>query len=326
MSSASHERRAVAIGGGTGMPAVLGCLLEAGFQTSAVVTMADDGGSSGKLRDELGMLPPGDARNCLVAMGDPDSLVAQLFQYRFPHGEGLAGHALGNLIIAALADITGGFPEAMVAAGELLEARGRVIPSTLEDVRLCATDRDGLPLEGQALIAASRGPFRHVDLDPACPPVYGPALDSIEAADVIVIGPGSLFTSILPNFLVDGVADAVRSSAARRIYVCNLANQRGETEGMNAYDHVLTLCDHGLCSAIDVVVVHDAQGEPRAAGRCLVCDDDASPVERVEAGEDVRRRITELGIEVVARDLIDVERPVRHSRALLCRVLREVTG
>ena len=320
--TAGEARRAVAIGGGTGLPLVLRCLLGLGYATSAIVTMADDGGSSGMLRRELGMLPPGDVRNCLVAMSDPESTVVRVFQYRFPHGEGLAGHALGNLIIAALADIKDGFPEAIAAAGDLLSVRGGVYPSTLEDVVLHAEDRAGRPVSGQANIAVSAEPVAHVLLEPPSPPAYGPALAAIRAADVIVIGPGSLYTSIIPNFLVEGIADAVRESRATRAYVCNVANQRGETCGLDAADHVAALVTHGLADAIDVVIVHDHdEGEPPVGA---VCEQAAEPFERVDGGSDVRARISAVGPKVVVADLIDRECSVRHDAARMRDVLAAV--
>jgi len=315
----SEPRKAVAIGGGTGLPGVLRCLLDAGFETTAVVTMADDGGSSGTLRRELGMLPPGDIRNCLVAMAAEDSDLAALFQYRFPQGAGLEGHALGNLIIAALADMHGGFVEAVRHSARMLGARGSVVPSTLASVALCAVDRSGRPVAGQALIANTKGPFEDVALDPPHPDAYPPAIQAIDAADVIVVGPGSLFTSIVPNFLVSGIAEAVSRSSARRIYICNVANQRGETSGMDASDHVSSLLAHGLTGALDAVVVHRDAG-----GTAAVCDDGASTPEVVCATPEVVARIESWGIEVVVGDLADVDSPVRHDRAALCRMLREV--
>lgn len=311
-------RRAVAIGGGTGLPPVLAGLVEEGFDVTAVVTMADDGGSSGTLRRELGILPPGDIRNCLVALAGPGSDLAAVFQYRFPHGEGLAGHALGNLIIAALVDIEGGFSQAIDAAGRMLGARGRVVPSTLHDVGLVAVDSAGRPVSGQARIANTRGPFFDVALEPAEPPANPDALRAIAEADLIVIGPGSLFTSILPNFLVEGLAVAVEQSRARRLYVCNVANQRGETNGMDAEDHIRVLLDHGLSSAIDVAVVHHAPGAVLEG----VCENGAP--ECVDASPEVQRRIEALGIRVIAGDLSDRRNPMRHDPSRLFETLREV--
>jgi uncharacterized cofD-like protein len=319
--SVGSGRRAVAIGGGTGLPSVLGCLVDLGFETSAVVTMADDGGSSGKLREQLGMLPPGDIRNCLVALsGDNAGLLAPLFQYRFPEGEGLAGHALGNLIIAALADLTGSFPAAIEAAEHYLYARGHVYPSTLVDVELHGVDRAGGHLSGQARLAVSPNPLECVHLEPERPAAYPPALQAISEADVIILGPGSLYTSLIPNLLVDGVADAIRESRAQRIYVCNVANMRGETGGLDAADHVAALVEHGLGGAVDLVVVH----EP-CAGSMAVCDD-VEGVEPVAAGDAVRARIEGLGPRVLAENLADPDDPVRHSRAALCRTLESVVA
>lgn len=313
----SDARRAVAIGGGTGLPGVLRCLLDSGFDTTAIVTMADDGGSSGTLRRELGMLPPGDIRNCLVAMA-LDQELADLFQYRFPKGAGLEGHALGNLILAALSDMHGGFAEAIEQSARLLGTRGTVLPSTLASVGLCAVHMDGRPLDGQALIANTEGPFADVALDPPDPDPSPQAIAAIDAADLIVIGPGSLFTSIVPNFLVAGIAQAVRRSSATRVYVCNVANQRGETSGMDAADHVAVLRAHGLEDAIDVALVH--RSDATIAG---VCDDGGSPPEVVCSTDEAIARIESWGVRVVVGDLADPEHPVRHDRAALCRMLRE---
>lgn len=319
--SVGTGRRAVAIGGGTGLPAVIYSLLELGFDTSAVVTMADDGGSSGLLRRQLGMLPPGDIRNCLVAMAtEEQGQAAQLFQYRFPQGEGLAGHALGNLILAALADITGSFPAAIEYAESYLGARGHVYPSTLSDIELHGVDRAGSPLSGQAKLAVSPRPLECVSLEPANPPAYAPALETIRQADVIVIGPGSLYTSLIPNFLVSGIAKAVADSSALRVYVCNVANMRGETGGLDAGDHVAALTDHGLSGELDVVLVH----VPSACESAL-CDDDGG-IETVAADAEVIARIRALGPEVVAASLADPADPVRHSRAALLRTLEGVVA
>ncbi|MDH4140022.1 MAG: YvcK family protein [Coriobacteriia bacterium] len=317
-------RRAAAIGGGTGLPTVLACLIALGFNTSAVVTMADDGGSTGLLRRELGMLPPGDIRNCLVALGDSEALLSRLFQYRFPHGEGLAGHALGNLVLAALTDITGSFPDAIAFAAELLGARGNALPCTLEDVHLTAVDAAGRPVRGQSTIAVSNGPIADVTLDPELPAAYEPAIEAIVHADVIVIGPGSLFTSIIPNFLVARVADMVRESSATRVYVCNVANQRGETAGMDAVDHVTALVDHGLAGGLDVVLVHDTDAYPVRVSTVSGYDGSPHPVDPVAAGSEVVERIEAMGMRVVTAELADGDNPLHHDGARLLEALREV--
>ncbi len=307
--------RAVAVGGGTGLPKVLFSLLDMGFETTAVVTMADDGGSSGHLRRELGMLPPGDARNCLVAMSaDPGSSLARVFSYRFPHGEGLAGHALGNLVIAALADIEGSFPKALATAGELLRSRGRVLPSTLDDVILTAENVSGDRVVGQVNVAESVEPIacvRFAAEEPAL--AYGPAARALRDADLVVVGPGSLFTSILPNFLVEGIADALRATRGLVIYVGNVANQRGETAGMDAADHLDALERHGLTDVFDVALFHDPGQWPLPDG-----------VEPVIAGAAQVERVRDMGIEVVVADVADRAEPMHHDRELLCRALEAV--
>lgn len=311
----NRAKRAVAIGGGTGLPKVLWCLLELGFETTAVVTMADDGGSSGHLRRELGMLPPGDARNCLVAMAsDQSSSLARVFSYRFPHGEGLAGHALGNLIIAALADIEGSFPAALDAAGTLLGARGRVVPSTLDDVVLVAEDVEGVRVVGQKNVADSATPIARVRFAGGPAEAYTPAREEIVEADLVVIGPGSLFTSILPNFLAGGIRDALLATRGRVLYVCNVANQRGETTGMDAADHLDALRRHELEGAIDVVLIHDEDARPLPP-----------ELDPVRAGASVRARIRATGAELAVADVVDATDPRHHDRDALLSVLRDVT-
>lgn len=311
----SAERRAVAIGGGTGLPLVLGCLVQLGFSTTAIVTVADDGGSSGSLRRELGILPPGDIRNCLVALAEPDNALAEVFQYRFSAGERLVGHALGNLIIAALTDMRGGFAQGIEAAGALLGSRGRVLPITLVNVVLSAEDECGDRITGQANVARSAAPVHRVHMEPPSPPAYPAAVEAIEAADLVVIGPGSLYTSVIPNLLVAGVTEALGRTAARVVYVCNVANQRGETTGMDAADHVAALIVHGLAGALDSVIVHDTE----AAG-----PSDGAPT--VDAGPAVLARIRAQGIEVIAARLADSAAPLQHDSEALCSVLGEVDG
>lgn len=326
MSEPRSRGGAVAIGGGTGLPVVLRCLVDLGYETSAVVTMADDGGSSGTLRAELGMLPPGDVRNCLVALGDPGSSLGELFQYRFGRGEGLAGHALGNLVIAALVEMTGSFTAAIEEAGRLLGVRGRVLPSTLEDISLHATDIAGNPISGQSRIATNGKPVAHVRLEPERPEAYPPAAEAIRKAELVVIGPGSLFTSLIPNLLVPGIADALRASSATCVYICNVANQRGETVGMGAADHVEALLVHGFENLLDAVVVQAGGVTPERPGRYLVYDDGCSDVETVQVDAEDVDRIEARGVRVIAADVIDPADHRRHSGHKLCRVLGGLSG
>lgn len=324
--SEGTRRSAVAIGGGTGLPKILGCLLDLGFDTTAVVTVADDGGSSGKLRVELGVLPPGDVRNCLVALGDGEGTLGRLFQYRFQYGEGLAGHSLGNLIIAALCDMAGSFPAAIEEAACLLSAEGHVFPSTLGDVSLHATDVAGRPVSGQACIAASEGRIVRVWIEPDAPPPYEPAVEAIRLADVVVIGPGSLFTSVIPNILVPGIAQALRDSSAGRVYVCNVANQRGETRGMDAYEHVKALMEHGLEDALDTMIVQATDQGPEQTSQGIIDGEWPERIEPVDASSDVLARIEALGLSVDAADVVDPADRRRHSRHALCGVLGRVVA
>lgn len=316
--SVGAGRRAVAIGGGTGLPQVLSSLIALGFSTTAIVTVADDGGSSGVLRSELGVLPPGDVRNCLVAMAaEPDGLAARALQYRFEGGDGLAGHTVGNILLAALEHVGGSFPDAIAVVSGLLNVRGRVIPSTLADVHLHGVDRDGNEVFGQASLATSAAPVERAYLEPAEPPAYQPAVEALLAADVVVIGPGSLYTSVIPNFLVEGISEALAASSAKRVYVCNVANQRGETFGFDAADHVAALNGHGLDGAIDVAVVHAC-----AENDDYLCDDEGSLA--VLAGPRQVARIEEMGVEVHLAELADTADRFRHSKALLVDALGEV--
>jgi uncharacterized cofD-like protein len=240
-----HERRQldrgnrlVVIGGGTGLSTVLRGLKEYTTNLTAVVTVTDDGGSSGRLRTELGVLPPGDIRNCLVALADSESMMAELFQYRFNDGDGLVGHSFGNLFIAAMCGIAGDFDRAIKESSRVLAIKGRVLPSTLANVSLEATLADGTIVMGETLISRSTLPIRRLRLVPSHCQALPEAIEAILAADVIILGPGSLYTSIIPNLLVPGIAEAIERSKATRVFVCNIMTQPGETTGMTASDHV----------------------------------------------------------------------------------------
>jgi uncharacterized cofD-like protein len=249
--------RIVVIGGGTGLSALLRGLKEYTSNITAIVTVADDGGSSGELRKSMGVLPPGDIRNCLAALSDDEALLTQLFQYRFAAGAGLNGHTLGNLLITALTDITGSFEEAVAETGRVLAVTGQVLPSTLHDVKLVAdvaTPDKSVVVKGESEIPLAAGQVRRVWLEPSNPLAFPPALQAILNADLVIMGPGSLFTSILPNLLVPELAAALRATRGLKFYVCNVATQPGETDGFSCGDHVKTLEKHLGGRLFDVIV------------------------------------------------------------------------
>ncbi|MBN1230506.1 MAG: YvcK family protein [Anaerolineales bacterium] len=253
----------VVIGGGHGQATLLRGLKNFTYNLTAIVTVADDGGSSGKLRETLGILPPGDIRNCLAALSDDEDLITQLFQYRFgKNSKGLEGHSFGNLFISALADITGSFETAVAESGRALAVNGRVLPSTLHDVRLVA--EKGLPhssravrILGESHISEIQGKIHHVWLEPNNPPAFPNSVQKILQANMIIIGPGSLYTSIIPNLLVTDIAASIRASNALKIFVCNVATQPGESDGYSVKDHVQAITDHIGKNVFDIVVFND---------------------------------------------------------------------
>jgi uncharacterized cofD-like protein len=254
--------RVVVLGGGTGLSSLLRGLKVYTNNLTAIVTVADDGGSSGELRRTRGILPPGDIRNCLTALSDDEALLSQIFQYRFAGSEGLNGHSLGNLFITAMADITGSFEEAVAEAGHVLAVKGRVLPATLHDVRLAAMIKlpgqdNEVQIKGESEIPKQGGIIRRVWLEPNNPLAFPPTLQAVLSADLIVIGPGSLYTSLLPNLLVPDLAEAVRASRALKFYVCNVATQPGETDGFSAGDHVRTLEKQMGGQIFDLVIVNN---------------------------------------------------------------------
>lgn len=292
----------VALGGGTGLSSLLRGLKRREMDISAVVSVADDGGSSGRLRRELGMLPPGDIRNVLVALADDESLMGRLFQHRFADGD-LSGHPFGNLILAALTEVTGSFDEAVREASRVLKVNGRVIPGTLEHVRLWAEREDGSEACGETLIASGVGACRRVWLDPE-PAAHPDALAAIADADLVLLGPGSLFTSVLPHLAVGEIADAVSQAKGLRVYVCNIMTQPGETDGLDAVAHLDRLLEMAP-GAVDVVVVHDGRLEPAALATYAAQGQD--PVATDIAALEAR------GVRVVAAGIAEDDRAVRHA-------------
>jgi uncharacterized cofD-like protein len=241
------ETNVVVIGGGTGLSVLLRGLKHHTQHITAIITVADDGGSSGKLRRELGILPPGDFRNCIAALANDENLITQLFQYRFSAGQGLEGHNFGNLFITAMAAVTGSFEKALYESGRVLNIQGVILPSTLEDIQLNAEVRAGAhtrKVEGESAIPEARLPIERVYLTPDDPRAFPPALQALLNADLIVAGPGSLYTSIMPNLLVREIARAIQASEAKKIYICNVATQPGETDGYSLVDHIRAIEAH----------------------------------------------------------------------------------
>ncbi|MFQ3549499.1 MAG: gluconeogenesis factor YvcK family protein [Armatimonadota bacterium] len=249
--------RIVTIGGGTGLSTMLRGLKMYTSNIVAVVTVTDDGGSSGRLQRDFKMLPPGDIRNCLVALADAEPMMTELFQYRFdPKVEGLEGHSFGNLLIAAMTQITGDFERAVKETSNILAIRGKVLPSTIENVKLQAELTDGTFVEGETNIVEAPSAIKHIMLLPSNVQPLNETLQSIELADCIILGPGSVFTSIVPNLLVDGIAEAIAKSDALKVYVCNVMTQPGESDNFKASDHIKAIIKHTEHRVFDYVLVN----------------------------------------------------------------------
>ena len=323
-NSTTGGQNLVAIGGGTGLSTLLAGLKQRVGQSdqqlwienlSAIVTVSDDGGSSGRLREELQMLPPGDIRNCMIALSEDSSLLSRLFRYRF-RGEGeLGGHSFGNLFLAALTEVTGDFTEAVRLSSEILASKGHIFPATISDVRLVAELEDGSVVSGETQISKSSQPIRRLRLEPErCLPLPQ-VLKAIKSADIITVGPGSLYTSILPNLLVAQVARVIGQSHATKIFVNNLMTQPGETDGYTARAHLDTVRKYAPEIHFDFVIVNDRriskeQGERYAAeGAYQIGIDD--PIE-----DDVDQTA-----EIVRADLLDGGEKVRHNADRLAQVV-----
>lgn len=314
----------VALGGGTGLSTLLAGLKQLVGKTddriwienlSAIVTVSDDGGSSGRLRDELQMLPPGDIRNCIVALSEDSSLLSRLFRHRFRGDGGLGGHSFGNLFLAALTEVTGDFTEAVRLSSEVLASKGHIYPATISDVRLVAELADGSIVRGETQISASRTPIRQLRLEPEqCLPLPQ-ALRALRTANVITVGPGSLYTSILPNLLVSQVARVIGESNATKIYVCNLMTQPGETDGYTARQHLETVRKFAPEIQFDFVVVNDRRISNIQAD--LYAAEDAYQIGIDDPIEDALDQST----EIMRADLLDEGEKVRHNSERLARVV-----
>ena len=301
--------RVVAIGGGTGLSVLLRGLKAYTDNLSAIVTVADDGGSSGRLRRELGVLPPGDFRNCLVAMSDDESLVGELFQYRFDQGDGLEGHSFGNLFIAAMSNVTGSFEQAISESSRVLAVHGQILPATVANLSLSARLKDGTVVRGESSITERGGAIDRVLIEPANAAAHPPALEAITRAQLIVIGPGSLYTSLLPNLLVPGIASAVVDSNAVKIYVCNVATENGESDGYAVEDHVEALQAHTAPTIVDYVLANESLLElpPPFLGQPVASD-----------GRDMEH------VRLIGADLVDASRRVRHDSTKLAQGVIDV--
>lgn len=306
--------KVVAIGGGTGLPATLRALKSYTSNITAIVTVADDGGSSGRLRRELGVLPPGDLRNNIAALADDESLMTRLFQYRFDTGD-LGGHAFGNLFISALAGVTGSLETALIETARVLNIQGRVLPATLDDVHLVALVQPpgasrAIKVEGESKISEIGGKIEDVRLEPPNTQAYTESVQAILEADLIVIGPGSLYTSLMPNLLVKGIAAALRATNAYRIYICNVAIQTGETDDYTVAEHIMAIEQHIGRGIFQAVLANNAYPELNAGEHTRYVQP-APPHHEILQRYDVRYT-----------DLTDQEKPWRHdSQKLAAAVL-----
>ncbi len=314
--------RVVAIGGGTGLSTMLRGLKSRTKNLTAIVTVADDGGGSGALREDLGMPPPGDIRHCMEALANAEPVMQELLAYRFPKDSGrLTGQSFGNLILAALNGVTGSFEEAVAQMSQVLAISGRVLPVTSADVKLEATFENGTAVVGESLIAdfkkAQDCRIRKVRLLPENPMATPSALEAIREANLIVLGPGSLYTSVIPNLLVDGVAQAICESNALKMYVGNIMTQDGETEGMTLSDHVAALLEHSGTGLIDLCVANSSLVDPAMVQRYKAEDADPIVVDR--------ERIEAMGVEVVERPMLSgTSIYARHSADRLGEVVMEI--
>ena len=307
--------KVVAIGGGTGLSMLLRGIKKYTNNITAIVTVGDDGGSSGRLREEMGILPPGDIRNCIAALGDDEDLITELFQYRFKNGEGLEGHSFGNLFLTALCSITGDMVSAVKESSNVLNIRGVVLPATLDDMKLGADFEDGRVIHGESNIPEARGQIKQLFTEPAICKALPEAINAIKEADLIILGPGSLYTSVIPNLLVSGIVEAIEKASAKKIYVCNIMTQPGETTDYTVASHVNALIKHAKGKhIIDAVLVNNSLPDKISDG---YAKNGSIPV-RLDM-----ENISPIGIEVVSQKLIQENKDglVRHSSNRVARAV-----
>lgn len=307
--------KVVAIGGGTGLSMLLRGVKRYTSNITAIVTVGDDGGSSGRLREEMGILPPGDIRNCIAALGDDEDLITELFQYRFKTGEGLEGHSFGNLFLTALCSITGNMVKAIKESASVLNIRGVVLPATLDDMKLGAEFEDGRIVHGESNIPEAHGQIKRLFTEPENCKALPEAIDAIGDADLIILGPGSLYTSVIPNLLVNGIVDALLKAKAKKIYVCNIMTQPGETTDYTVASHINALFKHaGGKKIVDAVLVNNSLPDNISEG---YAQSGSIPV-RLDM-----ENINPIGIEVVSQKLIQENKEglVRHSSNRVARAI-----
>lgn len=306
--------RIVAIGGGTGLSNLIRGLKNETEHITAIVDMSDDGRSTGRLRKDFNVLAPGDIRNCIVALADEEEIYHKVFAYRFPHGRGLKGHNLGNLILLALEDITGSFKKAVQEISRILNIKGQVLPSTYEDVIISAKLANGRTIWGQSSIAIAghRSPIREVHLHPESAKANPDAVRAIEKADVVLIGPGSLYSSIIPNFLLDDITNAVSKSKARKIYICNVSTERGETENYSVEDHIRVLASHSNSKIMDTVLVNNK----------IILKSSGKRLGEVQNITTDKKDIA--GYKIITADLIDDAAPLYHNSSKLVKALVKI--
>ncbi|NJR41088.1 MAG: YvcK family protein [Leptolyngbyaceae cyanobacterium CSU_1_4] len=300
----NQESKIVVIGGGTGLSTLLHGLKSYSSDITAVVTVADDGGSSGRLRREWGILPLGDIRSCMTALADEKQTLTELFQFRFQQGEGLVGHSFGNLFLAAMNTLTGDLEQAITACAEILKIQGQVLPATLSDIHLWAELSDGRRIEGESHITAAKGQIAQIGCTPADPPALPAVLEAIAVADYIILGPGSLYTSVIPNLLVPEIREAIARATVPRIYICNIMTQAGETNGYRVSDHIRALERVCGTTLIDSVLIHQGKLSPRSLA--VYAEEGSYPVVFD------REVVKQLNCQVILDDIAEID-PSNHS-------------
>ncbi|WP_102028643.1 gluconeogenesis factor YvcK family protein [Salirhabdus sp. Marseille-P4669] len=309
-----REPNVVVIGGGTGMPVLLRGLKNFPINLSAIVTVADDGGSSGRLRNEMAIPAPGDIRNVIAAMSDVEPMILDLFQHRFESGNSLSGHSLGNLLLAAMASITGDFYHGIKEVSRVFNVKGQIYPIANQNMYLHAEMDDGTIVSGESKIPQANKRIKRVFLSPDHIEPLPEAMDAIESADIVVIAPGSLFTSILPNLIIPEIGDALKNCPGKVVYICNVMTQFGETEDFTAADHVQAIQDHIGESCVDAIVVHNAPIKPFVKQRYEA--ENASPVIFDTT------RLLEMGLEIIEGDIVDYsKKAVRHDKNKIAKLI-----